>query len=77
MSKGRPPFSLGTFGEGEARAIASRLVATEGIRATVENLRTPFKDEPTVWWHVYVPSGVRVQASTWLRGYRAACEVRR
>ena len=66
------PESLGTFEEREARAIASMLNAKEGIRATVSQLHVGSRDEqPTVWWHVNVPTKSALGATTWLRGYKA------
>lgn len=69
------PVSLGTFGEDEARHIASMLLRLEGIHATVENLVTD--SGATVWWHVLVPIGSLGTATTWISGWRARAEIDR
>lgn len=63
--------SLGTFEESEAHAIAGMLNAKELIHAVVAQLFVGVHgDQPTVWWHVNVPSRSMASATAWLRGYQ-------
>jgi hypothetical protein len=67
--------SLGTFPPENAMAIAAALKEREGIEAQVERLHVGERnDQPTEWWHVYVPARSALGASTWLRGWRAGNE---
>lgn len=66
--------SLGTYSEDMACAIAAAL-SREAIDATVSRLHVGDRDEqPTEWWHVYVPARSSLSAGTWLRGWRAGQE---
>ena len=66
------PFSLGTFGEVEAQAIAAAIQCIPmGIQSVVARLFVGERDDkPTEWWHVYVPNKHRTVCETWLRGWR-------
>lgn len=70
--KNSPRESLGTgFDEQTARAIATAL-GRESIDATAERLHVGARnDQPTIWWHVYVPARSLLSAGAWLRGFQA------
>ena len=70
------PFSLGTFDEVDARAIAAAISRSPmGIQTSVDRLFVGERDDqPTEWWHVYVPVRHRTACETWLKGWRAGYE---
>lgn len=69
--------SMGTFDEETARAMASALTSREEIAATVERLFVGERnDQPTEWWHLYVPARDAKAVSLWISGFRAGSEHR-